>query len=408
MTVLGFISGLVCNRIGVRWTLVIGTLGYAPYAAALYTNAAFGNTWFPILGAATCGISAVFLWTASGAINLVVPFVHHRGRAVATKFAFQNVGGFIGGAISLGLNINQNRAGRVSDATYFAFISIMCLGLPLAATIPRPSRVKRSDGSRVVEHRFKSWNEELLSLKSVLSLKGFLLLVPFALYCQWDLSYMWGWNAVYHTVRARALLSTLFYLVGPTILGPVQGWLMDRKRWSRRTRARYGMTIYTIVTALTWVYGLIVQYQYDKREAATAIDIVDPVFVKSCLLFILYGLIENSGMMVIYWLIGSLGLDPGKVASIVGLVTGIGSFGSTMAFVLGACNVSLKWQLWANVIAFLASLPGLLYVSWTMITEDDKLEEATTANYSITSLEDSVEQNIPEVYTKRGETSSGI
>ena len=27
--------------------------------------------WFPILGAATCGISAVFLWTASGAINLV-------------------------------------------------------------------------------------------------------------------------------------------------------------------------------------------------------------------------------------------------------------------------------------------------------------------------------------------------
>lgn len=29
---------------------------------------------------------------------------------------------------------------------------------------------------------------------------------------QWDLSYMWTWNAQYHSVRARALLSTLFYL----------------------------------------------------------------------------------------------------------------------------------------------------------------------------------------------------
>ncbi|GAM43120.1 monoxygenase [Talaromyces pinophilus] len=310
MTVLGFISGIVCNRIGVRWTLVIGSLGYAPYAAALYTNAAFGNTWFPILGAATCGISAVFLWTASGAINLVV----------GTKFAFQNIGGFVGGAISLGLNINQNHAGRVSDATYFAFISIMSIGLPLAATIPRPSQVKRSDGTHVVEHRFKSWNEELSSLKSVLSLKCFLLLVPFALYCQWDLSYMWTWNAVYHTVRARALLSTLFYLVGPSIIGPIQGWLMDRKQWSRRTRARIG----------------------------------------------------------------------------------IGSFGSTMAFVLGACNVTLKWQLWANVITFLASLPGFLYVSWTMITEDNKLKEVTTVNYSTSSIESSAVQQEQRVHTKTG------
>ena len=67
------------------------------------------------------------------------------------------------------------------------------------------------------------------------------------------------------------------------------------------------------------IYGLIVQYQYDEMEHK-AIDIVDPVFIKSCILFILYGLIENSGMMVIYWIIGSLGLEPGKVASLVGLV----------------------------------------------------------------------------------------
>lgn len=36
-----------------------------------YSSADKRRRWFPILGAATCGISAVFLWTASGAINLV-------------------------------------------------------------------------------------------------------------------------------------------------------------------------------------------------------------------------------------------------------------------------------------------------------------------------------------------------
>lgn len=32
LTVGGFFTGIICNYIGVRWTLVIGTLGYAPYA----------------------------------------------------------------------------------------------------------------------------------------------------------------------------------------------------------------------------------------------------------------------------------------------------------------------------------------------------------------------------------------
>lgn len=32
LTVGGFFTGIICNKIGTRWTLVLGTLGYAPYA----------------------------------------------------------------------------------------------------------------------------------------------------------------------------------------------------------------------------------------------------------------------------------------------------------------------------------------------------------------------------------------
>lgn len=58
--------------------------------------------------------------------------------------------------------------------------------------------------------------------------------------------------------------------------------------------------------------------------------------------------------------------------------TAIGSAGSTAAFILGACNVSLIWQLWANVITFLVSVPGLLYTGFNLVTEDAVIDAATT------------------------------
>lgn len=58
--------------------------------------------------------------------------------------------------------------------------------------------------------------------------------------------------------------------------------------------------------------------------------------------------------------------------------TAIGSAGSTAAFILGACNVSLLWQLWANVITFLVSVPGLLYTGFNLVTEDAIIDAATT------------------------------
>ncbi|KAJ5475823.1 hypothetical protein N7475_001552 [Penicillium sp. IBT 31633x] len=191
---------------------------------------------------------------------------------------------------------------------------------------------------------------------------------------------MWSWNAEHHSVRARALLSTLFYLknlrVGSTFIGPLQGYLLDNPKWSRKSRARVAVISFSILTLLTLIYGLVVQYQYDKQ--ATIIDIKDPKFIKSCLLFILFGLIENSAMVTVYWLIGSLGLDPGSVATFVGLATAIGSAGSTAAFILGACNVSLIWQLWANVITFLVSVPGLLYTGFTLFADGAVIDAATT------------------------------
>lgn len=48
---------MLSNRWSLKWVLVFGTLGYAPYSASLYTNSVYGTQWFMLFGATTCGFS---------------------------------------------------------------------------------------------------------------------------------------------------------------------------------------------------------------------------------------------------------------------------------------------------------------------------------------------------------------
>ena len=72
--------GIVANKIGLKWVLVLGTLGYAPYSAALYTNNRYGVEWFVLFGGATCGLAASALWASEGAIALGYAGVGDRGK----------------------------------------------------------------------------------------------------------------------------------------------------------------------------------------------------------------------------------------------------------------------------------------------------------------------------------------
>ena len=94
------IGGLISNKIGLKWGLVVscsmipspcnqaianpndqlGTLGYPFYSSSLYTNNRFGTVWYVLVGAVTCGFSASMLWATEAAIVLGYPEHHKRGR----------------------------------------------------------------------------------------------------------------------------------------------------------------------------------------------------------------------------------------------------------------------------------------------------------------------------------------
>lgn len=58
MVVSCFFSPVLVKWFGIKYVFIFGTLGYAPYAAGLYTNNRFGTEWFVLFGAALCGITA--------------------------------------------------------------------------------------------------------------------------------------------------------------------------------------------------------------------------------------------------------------------------------------------------------------------------------------------------------------
>lgn len=80
MVVSCFFSSVIVKRIGIKWALVFGTMGYAPYAAGLYTNNRFGTEWFVLVGAALCGTSAGVFWMAEAAIALSYPEPYNQGQ----------------------------------------------------------------------------------------------------------------------------------------------------------------------------------------------------------------------------------------------------------------------------------------------------------------------------------------
>lgn len=73
-----------------------------------------------------------------------------------------------------------------------------------------------------------------------------------------------------------------------------------------------------------------------------------------------------------------------------------GSAGSTSAFIIGAVGIELKYQLWANVITFLVGIPGLLYIGWFGIVEDEKLVLPTSAGDSVPFVGDVSNPQIDE------------
>lgn len=98
--VVGFFAGTITNKLGIRWTLSLGGLGYSVYISAYLCYNYTQNFGYIIFAGALLGVCAGMLWSAQGVIILSYPTEQEKGRFISWFWMIFNLGGVIGSLVS--------------------------------------------------------------------------------------------------------------------------------------------------------------------------------------------------------------------------------------------------------------------------------------------------------------------
>ncbi|KIL86620.1 hypothetical protein FAVG1_09875 [Fusarium avenaceum] len=349
---------ILANKIGLKWVLMIGTLGYAPYSAALYTNNRYGTEWFVLLGGATCGIGASALWASEGAIALGYGDIKDRGKFTGIWLGLRELGQLIGSSIQLSLNVGSGKRGRVGYSTYLVLIALQCLGLPLAFLISSPHKVIRSDGSKLPQKETKTTiKEQFRRWGALIKRKQFFLLIPILVGFNWNTTYLGIYLVKYFSVRARALAS-LSSGIAATAANIFWGWFFDLKYFSRPQLARVTWVFLAVTMTALFGWQFAMEIEYGKASPAVTLDWDLPGFGRGFAVQVLLRFMNESHYMFVYWLIGTFFEDVETLTLAVGLVRSFESLGSCLAFGVGAAKVPSLTNLIVAFAMFAISLPS--------------------------------------------------
>jgi len=304
--VFGIFGGTFVNKLGVKWTLAFGGVGYCIYAISLLVSVHASVAGFNIFAGVWLGICAGLLWTAQGTIMISYPNEKQKGKYFAWFWGIFNMGAVIGSLIPLGENIHIKTNITVSDGTYIGFIVLMACGAILALFLCNASDVVRDDGSRVILMKNPSWKSELVGLWETLRFQPFVvLLFPMFFVSNWFYIYQNNaMNGAYFNTRTKALNSLLYWL-SQIIAAAIFGYLLDVQGVARSVRAKITWGVLFVLTFAIWGGG----YAFEKRYTRENVKIIvpngfdwsDSGYVGPMFLYMFYGFYDAAWQASIYW-----------------------------------------------------------------------------------------------------------
>jgi hypothetical protein len=347
------IFSILASRFGLKKILIIGTLGYAPYAASLYVNNRYGVEWFVLLGATLCGISASALWASEGAIAVGYPLVQERGMYTGIWLGLRQLGQVIGASIQLSLNVGNNQRGSVGYQTYLVLVALQCLGLPLAFLSSPPHKAIRSDGTRVATTGGpkKEIRLEVKKMWALLKEKRIYLLIPVLITFDWNRTYQGIYLTRYFTVRSRAL-SALTSAIVQIIADLFWGSFLDLKIFSRPKAAKITWTFFSIFMLAIFAWQVANEHFYSNSAEEVNLDWALPGFGRGFAVNCLFMFMNESHYIFVYWIVGTFDADVETITLSVGIVRAFESVGSALAFGIGAARVQPMVNLTIAFVAF--------------------------------------------------------
>ncbi|KAJ1674386.1 hypothetical protein EV182_003380 [Spiromyces aspiralis] len=387
--VFGLLGGGFVNLFGPRYTIFASGFTYALYSGSFIYYNHYNKGGFTIATGAILGIGAGILWAAQGMIMISYPTEQEKGRFIGIFWVIFNLGGVIGGIISLGLNYH-NEAGKLGDASYIVFVVLMCIGACLGLTLAPPSKVIRSDGEHVILQKYTNVLTELLEIVKLFTNKWMLLLfIPF-----FSSNFMYTYqfnkiNGALFNVRTRGLNSTLYWLA--QMIGSYSyGLILDHKGWVRKRRAIVGFILVAIFYNAGWVGATILQHRFTKintPDDPNGLDYPGGIMdfnehsraAGPMILYFVFGICDAMWQTYCYWIIGCLTNDATISARYSGFYKGIQSLGAAIAWQVDAHDKKLMDQVIINWVFVVASLvlfvPVILRIKPTLEDPDAVVEK---------------------------------
>ncbi|THU79894.1 MFS general substrate transporter [Dendrothele bispora CBS 962.96] len=330
--VMAFFAGSVNNKLGSKLTLLLGSFGYCLFIGSYLAMNIHPDAGGFVIGAgAVLGICAGLLWTAQGSIMLSYPTEAEKGRYIAIFWAIFNLGGVVGAAVSLGQNIHSTVIG---NGTYIGFLVLTAIGITLPLFMADPKKMIRTDGTKVPIPLEPSWKTQIYGLWVALRTDPLIILL-FPMFFASNWFYTWqfsGFNGAIFNIRARALNNLLYW--SSQIFGSIfMSFILDLKRFRRRTRAFSSWIILLLMTFVihTWAYFYQKSYTrdtYPPNDDSQKIDIYEPQYIGKAFLYVLFGVFDAMWQSSIYWLMGAMSNDPAKLAYFAGFYKAIQSAGN--------------------------------------------------------------------------------
>ncbi|ORY14518.1 hypothetical protein BCR34DRAFT_646046 [Clohesyomyces aquaticus] len=354
MVVSCYFSSVLVHYIGIKGALIFGTIGYAPYAAGLYTNNRYGTEWLTLFGAALCGISAGVFWMAEAAIAIAYPEPWNKGKALGYWLTFRLSGQILGGAINLGLNADRDQAGKVSYTVFLVFIVLQASGPIVGLFLNRPSKVQRKDGKKVELSIVRNPWFEIRETTRLFATKKFLLTVLWIGQAVFAEAVFFTYLALWFSVRARALGSFVSGLVA-IICGNLLGNYLDYQHIALRIRARSSFWLIVVLQGAWWTWATILVTKF--RHTQPTYDWSSQGFGHSFGVFVLLTAGFQINYLFLYFFITNLAQSEEEIIRYAALLRGTESAWQALSYGLNSITifsqvggVYFNFALWAVAI----------------------------------------------------------
>ncbi|KAE9574062.1 hypothetical protein CGMCC3_g9923 [Colletotrichum fructicola] len=309
------VGGGVINKIGPRYSLMLGVTGYPVYCGSLWWIDKGEGEWFVLFGGAWLGLSAGILWAVQGYICTCYPIESEKGFYIATTWILNALGSVVGSAVVLGINISNTSSSGVPPAVYLTFICLDC--------------------------------------EMYLSLSG-------------------SFNSFYFNSRTRSLANFCYWTI--QVVGSAAiAWTCDGNIFGRRRRRAFiSAAFVAVIMGGTWIalLAFLASNDFDRAGPVIGIDWTDGRrFAGPFVLYMFLGASYPIFQNFLIWVYSTFSNEPRTLGRYSGYFKGVQAFGTATAFGIDSRYVSFLHQAIVYAGLMLGGL-GLASVSVYTYTSD--------------------------------------